>query len=310
MLEQKIKTAVICHDAGGAEILSSYIRQKSIKPFFCIDGPAVSIFERKFGTLRVDCLEQVIDQVDRLLCGTSWQSELEWYGIELARTKGKKSIAFLDHWVNYRERFIRNGIEHLPDEIWVGDSYAQIIAEKTFPELQITFVENPSFSDIYDEISIFKRNVRPSSSGLTVLFVSDNLAESMMKQYGNERHWGYTDNDTLEYFLQHLDILNEAVNKIIIRPHPSESVNNYKWVESTKSFSVEIGGEKTLLEEIALSDVVVGAESMAMVIAVIAGKRVISCIPPEGKDCSLPQVEIEKMQNLIEEKNKVVNEVL
>lgn len=310
MPEEKNKIAIVCHDAGGAEILSSYVKQQGIKPFFCIDGPAVSIFERKFGTLKVDCLEQVIDQVELFLCGTSWQSELEWHAIELARTKGKKSIAFLDHWVNYRERFIRNGVEHLPDEIWVGDSYAKIIAEKIFPELKITFVENPSFSDIHDDISILAKNISPSSTGLTVLFVSDNLAESMMKQYGNERHWGYTDNDTLEYLLQHLDILSEPVNKIIIRPHPSESANNFKWVKSTKNFSVEIGGEKTLLEEIATSDVVVGAESMAMVIALIAGKRVISCIPPGGKDCSLPQVEIEKMQNLIEAKNKVVNEVL
>ncbi len=310
MIKQKNKIAVICHDAGGAEIISSYIKQQGIEPFLCIDGPAVSIFERKLGTLKIDCLEQIIDQIDCFLCGTSWQSELEWHAFKLAEAKGIKSIVFLDHWVNYRERFIRNGVEHLPDELWVGDSYAQKIAKKVFPELQVTLVKNPGFSDVYDEISIIKNNVNPSSTGLTILFVSDNLAESMKKQFGNERHWGYTDNDTLEYLLKHLDVFSEKINKIIIRPHPSESSKNFNWVVNTTKYLVEFGGKKTLLEEIASSDVVVGAESMAMVIALIAEKRVISCIPPGGKSCSLPQVEIEKMQSLIEEKNRIVNEIL
>lgn len=310
MFEQKNKIAIVCHDAGGAEILASYIKQQGIKPFYCIDGPAVNVFKRILGILKSDCLEQVIDQVDCLLCGTSWQSELEWHAIDLANKKNKKSIAFLDHWVNYRERFVRNGVEHFPDEIWVGDSYAKKIAENIFPELRISLVENPSFSNISKDISKFKKNIKPSSKGLTVLFVSDNLAESMMKQYGDERYWGYTDKDALEYLLQNIDILSKSISKVIIRPHPSEPASNYKWVSSSNRFVIEIGGDKTLLEEVALSDVVIGAESMAMVIALMAGKRVISCIPPGGKDCSLPQDEIEIMQNLIKERDIAVNEVL
>jgi len=303
------KTAIICHDAGGAEILSSYIQQQGIDPLFCIDGPAGKIFERKFGSIEINRIEQIIDQVDCCLCGTSWQSDLEWRALELARSKGIKSIAYLDHWVNYRERFIRNGEEHLPDELWVGDLYAQGIAEDIFPELQVCFVENPIFSNIHNEVLMLKEYVRPSSLGITILFVSDNLAESMKKQYGNERHWGYTDSDTLKYLLQHLDVFKEKVNKIIVRPHPSESIHNFSLDTNTEICLVEIGGEKSLLEEIALSDVVVGSESMAMVIALIAKKRVISCIPPGGKECSLPQIEIEKMKNLVV-KNRVVNEIL
>jgi hypothetical protein len=38
---------------------------------------------------------------------------------------------------------------------------------------------------------------------------------------------------------------------------------------------------------------------MAMVIGLIGGKRVISCIPPGGPACALPQAEIESMRNLL-----------
>lgn len=43
---------------------------------------------------------------------------------------------------------------------------------------------------------------------------------------------------------------------------------------------------------------------MAMVIGLLAQKRVISCIPPGGRPCSLPQKEIEPLSELIQT-NKV-----
>ena len=40
--------AVVCHDAGGAEIVSSWLRQQpQPKVQLVLDGPAVSIFEKK-----------------------------------------------------------------------------------------------------------------------------------------------------------------------------------------------------------------------------------------------------------------------
>jgi hypothetical protein len=53
------------------------------------------------------------------------------------------------------------------------------------------------------------------------------------------------------------------------------------------------------MEQIVEADVVVGCASMAMVVALLAKKRVISSIPPEGKLCCLPQAEIEHLQALI-----------
>ena len=66
-----------------------------------------------------------------------------------------------------------------------------------------------------------------------------------------------------------------------------------------KNYPIAIGGENNLLEEILKNDIIVGCESMAMIIGLIAKRRVISAIPPQGKDCILPHPEIEHLKSFI-----------
>ncbi|MNI92623.1 hypothetical protein D3C73_1504410 [compost metagenome] len=61
-----------------------------------------------------------------------------------------------------------------------------------------------------------------------------------------------------------------------------------------------MGGQRTLVEEIVDCDLAVGCESMAMVVALMAGKKVITCIPPGGRACVLPHDGIISLQHLIE----------
>jgi len=59
--------AVVSHDAGGAEILSSYVRQEGLHPVFVIEGPARRIFERKLGAIEVVPIEEAIRRLAGLL---------------------------------------------------------------------------------------------------------------------------------------------------------------------------------------------------------------------------------------------------
>lgn len=290
---------VCSHDAGGAEILSSYVRQQGLDCTYVLGGPALKIFERKIGG--VDCrpLADAIQQSDWLLCGTSWQSDLEWQAIEMARAMGKRSVAFLDHWVNYRERFVRGGDTHLPDEIWVGDPLAETMARRIFPELSIRLVDNPYFDDIRRELAQLGQLSETGTHNLRVLYVCEPLREHALREYGDERYWGYTEEDALRYFLSNFSALSGAVDRIVIRPHPSEASGKYDWAKQEFDLPIVSGGAKTLFEEVAESDVVVGCESMAMVVGLLADRRVISCIPPGGKVCALPQPEIESLQALL-----------
>lgn len=290
--------AVVSHDAGGAEILSSWLCQ-NIQPYcLVLGGPAITIFQRKLGEIEIHPLVDAIELCDWVLCGTSWQSNLEKQSIIQAKIAGKKVIAFLDHWVNFAERFQLDSDTVLPDEIWVGDMNAKIIAQKIFPEIQIVLMPNPYFIDLQIELQEIQESANDSKQG-SVLYVCEPIREHALLTYGNECYWGYTEEDALLFFLKNIDVLGGSVRAIKIRPHPSESKNKYDWARDANSLVIETATTKSLMEQILEADVVVGCGSMAMVVAVLAKKRVISSIPPGGKTCELPQVEVEHLQVLV-----------
>ena len=85
-----------------------------------------------------------------------------------------------------------------------------------------------------------------------------------------------------------------------MRPHPADPPGKYQaflgefpMMPVTLSISVPLAGD------IAAADLVVGCESMALVVALAAGRRVISCIPDGGKPCSLPHDNIEHLTRFV-----------
>jgi hypothetical protein len=294
---------VVCHDAGGAEIVSSYIRQTGLECLYVLEGPACKVFQRKLGFIQALPLEAAIRQSSSILCGTSWQSDVEINAIKLARSLGKHSIAFLDHWVNYRDRFIRRDEIFLPDEIWVGDAMAEAMAKKIFPRLPITVIDNPYMRDIRQELAEIKMQREPNHEAISVLYVCEPVSEHALLRHGNARFWGYVEEEALRYFLSNASVLGRPIERILIRPHPSERAEKYNWVQQEFELPIEMGGVRTLLEEVVDSDVVLGCESMAMVIGLLASKKVVSCIPPEGRTCALPHTEIISLQDMIKIKD-------
>lgn len=292
--------AVIAHDAGGAEILSSYIRRQGLDCCFVLEGPARKIFERKLGLIETHPLEEAIHRSSSILCGTSWQSDIEFNAIKLARLLGKPSVAYLDHWVNYRNRFVRSGETILPDEIWVGDAMAEVMAKKIFPSVTVKLVDNPYLQDIRQELAAIQSLRSSSPDAISVLYVCEPISEHALMRHGNARFWGYVEEEALRYFLSNISALGKPIERIRIRPHPSERAGKYSWVQAEFDLPIEIGVARTLLEEIAESDIVVGCESMAMVVALVAGKKVVSCIPPDGRACVLPHTEIVRLQDILE----------
>ena len=294
------RVAIVSHDAGGAEILSSWLLRSDDLCSVVLDGPAIGIFDRKcFGAEKLT-LNEAITKCDWVLCGTGWASNLERNAIKFGRQQGKKTVAFLDHWGNYKERFENaDGSVILPDEIWVGDEQAQRIAVATFLNTPVKLKINPYFEDLRSEIAKIK-NYKSSTSKVTILYVCEPIREHAYLKYGNERHWGYTEEDALKYFLENIGSLNLNITNITIRPHPSENPEKYQWAETLAPVLIRFGGAKSLMHETVEADVVIGCESMAMVVGLLAGKRVISCIPPGGKPCQLHHSEIEHMHNLVE----------
>ena len=290
--------AVISHDSGGAEILSSLLLRRRSPELLALEGPAVAIFERKLGAIRPLPLEEAVQRSAWVLSGTSWQSDLEWRALVRARELGKPSVAFLDHWINYKERFLRGGQLCMPDEIWVGDEYAARIARSQFAGQRVRLVENPYFDDVRRSFASLGASLaRPARPVL--LYVTEPMREHGLLHYGDERYFGYTEEEAVQYFLENLKFIASDVARIVIRAHPSEPEQKYAWARERVSAPLEISEGKSLIEDIATADIVVGCESMAMVVALLGSKRVVSAIPPGGHPCALPQSEIELLQDLI-----------
>lgn len=286
---------VVSHDAGGAELLASFVARTGGDWRFVLEGPALKVFQRRLGVVQCSTLEAAIAECDAIVTGSSWQSDLEWLAIDAARTARKNSVTFLDHWVNYRERFSREGIEHLPDALWVGDTYAEEMARRLFPAMPIELVDNPYFEDIRADIARQSAFTRSHSieHGIRILFVTEPLSEHAMRAYGDPLYWGYTEFDALRYLQANLSSLGAPVVELVIRPHPSEKSGKYHDIARELGTFVRLGGDRSLIEEVVECDVVVGCSSMAMVVGLLANKRVCCAIPPGGDPCSLPHREIE-----------------
>lgn len=288
---------VVAHDAGGAELISSYVRQQGLECLFTLSGPARSVVTRKLGAIEEVGLEELVDRCDQLLCGTSFLADVEWRALGLARVAGKRTVTFLDHWVNYRQRFERHGVWQFPDEVWVGDEIGLAIAKRELPEVTMRLVDNPFFVDVRCALATIART--PATTvGLRLLYVSEPLREDGLALYGDERYWGYTEEEAVTHFLSQAEVFG-PVAKIVVRPHPQESADKYEWVKKRFAFPIETGRSRTLLEEIVDCDVVAGCATMAMVIGLLAGRRVVSCIPPGGRAEALPHPEIERIEGLV-----------
>jgi hypothetical protein len=289
--------AIVAHDAGGAELLSNFIKRNRLKgASFAIEGPAISVFCRVLGNIQVVTLEDAIDRANWVLTGSSWQSDLEWRALRLARTHGKPSVTFLDHWVNYKDRFVRMDTECLPDVLWVADRYAQQIAEREFPGMAIENKGNPYLESIAERAATRSIIIQPRHAH-RVLIVTEPVSEHAVTSYGDTLHFGYTEFDAIALMFERLPKLLDGneLEQIVVRPHPSEPLQKYEYlVSNSQGLPVVVRKDVDLLDEVLGSSIVIGCETMALVVALAAGCRAVSCIPARGRACELPHDAIER----------------
>jgi len=140
MLDLPSPLAVVAHDAGGANqiiaVLQSNGGSDGIRAY--MDGPALGLWQRAFPAHTLSrTLEEALEGCCFLLTGSGWASELEFNAIDLACNLGLHTVAVLDHWTNYDQRFIRHKKVVCPHEFWVVDCYAHTIATIAFPNKSI-----------------------------------------------------------------------------------------------------------------------------------------------------------------------------
>ena len=292
--------ALVCHDAGAANLIFSWMSADAASQpdvvsdwRLLVEGPAAKLWT-DYGLPQV-CLCQSIDELlegaQTLLSGTGWASSLEYDSIRMARQLGIHSIAVIDHWINYRARFQRDGREILPDEIWVSDVDARKIAKSEFKDIKITQMPNSYLEKIVHKVRTYER---ANNIGNNILY----LLEPIRGAWGDEVVSG--EFEALNFFVKHIGALGLGESPVIrLRPHPSDPAGKYdQWISEQKGQNILLDNSPTLAESIAWSDAVVGCQTYAMVVALAAGKKVFSSIPPWAPSCVLPQKDIVKISEI------------
>ena len=219
---------------------------------------------------------------------------------------GIPSVTVLDHWVNYTDRLTRDGQLALPDMFWVGDRDAERLARQAFTNTPSTLVPNPLFEEM---LAQFRRQETTSSPvhGDRFLVVCEAISEHYATLGPEAAEIGYDEFDALRFFLANIDALSGSVHSITVRPHPHESEAKYVWV--TQEFPLlplRINKKDTIIAAITDADMVVGCESTALVLGLLAQRRVICMIPPIGLPCRLPQESIESLTDLVNPRTGVL----
>ena len=203
------KVTIVSNDAGGAEILSNWAKKQNYSFNFILSGPAIDIFKKNLNTLKYQSNLETIVYSDWIICGTSWQSDIEKKAIVFAKSHNKKVISFLDHWTNYKDRYLLDGRIILPDEIWVCDKYALKIAKSLFENVSLKLVQNPYLNEINSQINAYKKinpNLKTAIRKKVVLFLGENVSQHALLRYGDCNYWGYTEKSAFQYFLTKIEL--------------------------------------------------------------------------------------------------------
>jgi hypothetical protein len=275
--------AIICHDAGSANIIKHWFDDIDEGIHYFLYGPAKKIWDSNRANVYLDA-ELELHHFGCLISGTGWASTVEHNARIQAALLGLKSIAVLDHWINYSSRFERSGFIKLPDELWVADLAAHKIAKEAFP-----FLEVRCFPNLYLNAQVAKV-AKPPRNG-TLLYTLEPVRNAWGRDLPGEFQ-------ALDFALENLEMLSASkINRIILRLHPSEHSEKYiSYLARDSRIAMDCSHD--LSDALSQADLVVGVESFALAVALAAGRPVFSSLPPWAPPIRLPHLKIKQIRHL------------
>ncbi len=277
------RLAVVCHDAGACNVILPWLARPGLQPRALMQGPARQLWLSRFGASGlVDTLDQALQGAELLLSGTGWASTLEHDARVQAARRGLRSAAVIDHWVNYPMRFERHGQTQWPDEFWLTDPEAVTMASRHFPVQRLRCFHNGYLDEQRRAIGA----LTPAQQ--SVLYVMEPMRSDW--GHGVAGEW-----QALDGFMAHRAAAGiPLAAPIRLRPHPSDDTGKYgQWL--ARQAGVQLDGSATLAQAISGARWVVGCESYALVVALAAGRDVISSLPPWAPPCRLPHAGVRRL---------------
>jgi hypothetical protein len=216
--------------------------------------------------------------------GTGWMTSIESDALHVVKQLGMKHAVYLESWVNYRERFgypESKWRTNLPDLIWVGDTEALSLAQKYFPKTRVQYKPNRYFTK---SIARYREEkAKLTSRPEAILFLSNVAPEST---------------DALKKLLDFL-VVSSKPKSLLIRLHPADPKDRYHELLAAykKKIRIKVSREKDIVRNLIAARLVIGTETVALVVSFLCGVRTVSLIS-KGKRPQLPFAGILKVQNI------------
>ncbi|WP_024955475.1 hypothetical protein [Sulfurospirillum arcachonense] len=285
------KIAIFGHDAGGSELLIELLKASlhvgEFKVFCEKNSPCYNILKQKNLTKYLNLVEpskkfvfQKLDKLnpDMVLYSTGWQNHTEYHFLSYAKKHKIPSIAFLDNWTNYRERFgypASNWKKKFPDYIATHDETSEKLAS-SFGLPNLISIKNYA---LINQLENFKKTLIKQED--TLLFLSEPTAKVAKKTFNDPYYWGFDESNVFQSILKHKKEFN--CDKIVVRLHPSDIADTYTNIEPNISISTA-----SLEEDIARAKVIIGIDSSVLYLAFLLGKKTIAFVPSTNRDFHVP----------------------
>jgi hypothetical protein len=262
---------IVAHDAASGNIILHWIKKYNNNNYFIkVEGPAKKIFKKnKIKNKLNTSYEEIIKKSDFIISGTSAKSKIDHKIRIFANKKNIPNAGILDHWDLFKEGFLFNKKLILPSEIWVTNTNAFKLAKKIFKQKIIKIKKN-----IYEEEILRKIYKDKKSNKKKLLYLLEPFKDK-------------TQEKAIINFYAKLD--SQKKIEIIFKPHPSENINKYKKIiMKHRKFKSKIDNKSELEDLISWSNVVVGCQTYAMVLALKAKRKVYTMLPINKYKCNLP----------------------
>lgn len=296
--------AVVSHDAGSSEILCALIREYRdlyLWHIFAIaQSPMGRLCERyNLPFIPIEDPQQQLQSInpDILFFGTGWQEKVERPYVRFCKEHTIPTVAFLDHWSNYRERF------GFPDEGWeenLGD-FTAVTDQKALFLAESFALPNPvGLINFYLRDTIAQARQKEMHPNNNLLFLSEPTDAVALRTYGDKNYWGFTQYSALEDILKNFEQFGCA--GLTIRLHPSDNGNGYKKIlKSYPHIRVQINDAAVceLTDQLLCAKMVIGFDTMALYIAALLERPVLSYLPSKNRDFLLPLPKERQVRSLL-----------
>lgn len=301
-MRKKPEVLVVCGDAGGAAAVVPVVRRLigdgRVAVRSAVYRQAKDVWARhalpflELPEAMGDAdLAGLAEGADVLLLGTSVNGVD--YERKLTALARDRSVAVLDFWSNYTQRFAGPGGGLLqPARTCIMDEQArQDMRLEGFDTARLVVTGQPAFDDLaglrsslgHGAIAAARDAAGARPGEWLVVFASQPLAELYARPEMQARHPGYDQRGVLRLLVQELEKLAAAEQRGIVlqvRPHPREDASALDWVDAHRGWlraAVSRGFDGRL--SALASDLVCGMTSVMLVETCYLGCLTLSVQP-------------------------------